>query len=116
MHLQFFHIFVPIKSVRRSKPKTSPEAAIGGGIGPLDVALESVTTAGVGVLSRTPTDPSQFLIFVRFRVCYEVVPLIQHPVLGPPQRCTPNPGCPQKSATTTTHVPLLPSTESCLTS
>ena len=59
---------------------------MGGGIGPFNVALDSVTTAGVGVLSQTPTDPSQFLIFFRFRACYEVVPSIEHPVLGPPQQ------------------------------
>ena len=59
---------------------------MGGGIGPLNVALESVTTARAGVLSQTPTDPSQVLNFFWFRACYEVVvPLIQHPVLGPPQ-------------------------------
>ena len=37
---------------------------MGGGVGPLSVALESVTTERVGVLSQTPTDPSQFLIFL----------------------------------------------------
>ena len=59
---------------------------MGDGVGPLNEALESVTTERVGVLSHTPTDPSQFLNFFRLRVCYEVVPLIQHPVLGPPQQ------------------------------
>ena len=41
MQLQFFHIFVPILSV--PKPKTSPETAMVGGVGPLNVALQSVT-------------------------------------------------------------------------
>ena len=52
-------------SVRARDPnlKQRPEAAMGGGIGSFNLALESVTTAGVGVLSQTPTDPSQFLIF-----------------------------------------------------
>ena len=58
---------------------------MGDGVGPLNEALESVTTERVGVLSQTHTDPSQFLIFFRLNTCYEVVPLIQHPVLGPPQ-------------------------------
>ena len=86
MHLHFFTFSCPFCPCAGPKPKTSPEAAMGGGVGPLNVALESVTTERVGVLSRTPTDPSQFLNFFRFRVCYEVVPLIQHPVLGPPQQ------------------------------
>ena len=34
---------------------------MGDGVGPLNEALESVTTERVGVLSHTPTDPSQFL-------------------------------------------------------
>ena len=61
---------------------------MGGGVGPLNVALESATMERVGVLSHshTPTDPSQFLIFFRFKACYEGVPLIQHPVLGLPQQ------------------------------
>ena len=59
---------------------------MGGGVGPLNVALQSVTTKRVGVLSQTPTDPSHFLNFFRFSTCYEVVPLIQHPVLGRPQQ------------------------------
>ena len=57
---------------------------MGGGAGPLNVALESLITERVGVLSQTSTDPGQFLNFFRFSTCYEVVPLIQHPVLGPP--------------------------------
>ena len=49
---------------------------MGDGVGPLNEALESVTTERVGVLSQTHTDPSQFLNFFRFSTCYEVVPLI----------------------------------------
>ena len=59
---------------------------MGDGVGPLNVALESVTTERVGVLSQTHSDPNQFLNLFRFSTCYEVVPLIQHPVLGPPQQ------------------------------
>ena len=64
MHLHFFTFSFPFCPCAGPKPKTSPEAAMGGGVGPLNVALESVTTERVGVLSRTPTDPSQFLNFL----------------------------------------------------
>ena len=86
MHLQFFHISCPFCPCAGSKPKTSPEAAMGGGVGPPNVALESVTTERVAVFSKTPIDPSQFLNFFRFSTYYDVLPLIQHPVLGPPQQ------------------------------
>ena len=88
MHLHFFTFSCPFCPCVGSKPKKCPEVAMGCGIGPLNVAMESVTTAGVGVLSQTPTDPSQFLNFFRFRERYEVVPLIQHPVLGHSQQAT----------------------------
>ena len=86
MHLHFFTFSCSFCPCAGPKPKTSPEAAMGDGVGPLNEALESVTTERVGVLSQTHTDPSQYLNFFRFSTCYEVVPLIQHPVLGPPQQ------------------------------
>ena len=84
--LQFFTFSCPFCPCAWSKPKISPQAAMDGGIGSLNVALESVTRARVGVLSQTPNDRSQFLNFFRFRACYEVVPLIQHPALGHPEQ------------------------------
>ena len=59
----FFTFSCSFCSCAGLKPRTSPEAAMGDGVGPLNEALESVTTERVGVLSHTPTDPSQFLNF-----------------------------------------------------
>ena len=64
MNLNFFTFSSSFCSCAGLKPRTSPEAAMGDGVGPLNEALESVTTERVGVLSHTPTDPSQFLIFL----------------------------------------------------
>ena len=64
MHSQVFsHFLAHSVRARDQNLKKGPEAAMGGGIGPLNVALESVTTAQVGVLSQTPTDRSKFLNF-----------------------------------------------------
>ena len=52
MHLHFFTLSCPFCPCAGPEPKTSPEAAMGGGVGPLNVALESVTTERVGRFSH----------------------------------------------------------------
>ena len=63
IHKFFSHFLAHSVRARDPNLKKGPEAAMGGGIGPLNVALESVTTAQGGVVSQTPTDRSQFLNF-----------------------------------------------------
>ena len=52
VHLHFFTFSCPVCPCAGSKPKKSPEAAMGGGIGPLNAALESATTATKWAFSR----------------------------------------------------------------
>ena len=44
MHFHFFTFLCSFCSCAGLKPRTSPEAAMGDGVGPLNEALESVTT------------------------------------------------------------------------
>ena len=60
IHLKKITFSSQICPCEGSKPKPSPEAAMGGRAGPFNVALQSVTTERVGVLSQTPTDPRKF--------------------------------------------------------
>ena len=66
---------------------------MGDGVGPLNEALESVTTEPVGALSHTPTDPSQFLMTwgsPRARVyvkCVGTVRAASHPPVWIHRKC-----------------------------